>query len=141
MLKPYLKKIHEIAERGDAREESYYSTLEALLNSYTESVNKKNTKITTIPKKTDAGNPDFRIWDGKQHIIGYIEAKAPNIEDLDRIEDTDQLKRYRNTFPNLILTNFLEFRLYRDGILIDKVLIGRPYIEKFKNKFIIIPSH
>ncbi len=66
MLKPYLKKIHEIAERGDAREESYYSTLEALLDSFLESTSKKDVRITTIPKKTDAGNPDFRLWDGKQ---------------------------------------------------------------------------
>ena len=82
MLKPYLKKIHEITERRDAREESFYSTLEALLNTYVESINRKDVKITTIPKKTDAGNPDFRLWDGKQHIIGYIEAKAPTVEDL-----------------------------------------------------------
>jgi hypothetical protein len=31
MLKPYLKRIYEIANRGDAREESYYSILEGLL--------------------------------------------------------------------------------------------------------------
>ncbi len=39
----------------------------------------------TAPKKTEAGNPDFRVWDGKQHITGYIEAKDPAIENLDRI--------------------------------------------------------
>ncbi len=128
MLKPYLKRIHEIANRGDAREESYYSILEGLLKEYTNSVGKKNIHITTLPKKTEAGNPDFRIWDGKQHIVGYIEAKAPTVERLDHIETTEQLKRYRHTFPNLILTNFFEFRLYRNGNLIDKVLIGRPFI-------------
>ena len=128
MLKTYLKKIHEITNRGDAREESYYSTLEALLYGFTESIGKKDVKITTIPKKTDAGNPDFRLWDGKQHIVGYIEAKAPTVGNLDIIETSDQLKRYRNTFPNLILTNFLEFRLYRNGAMIEKALIGRPFI-------------
>ena len=75
MLKPYLKKIYEIANRGDAREESYYSTLESLLKRYTEWVGERNISITTLPKKTEAGNPDFRIWDGTQHIVGYIEAK------------------------------------------------------------------
>lgn len=128
MLKSYLKKIHEIANRGDAREEGYYSTLENLLTNFTQSIGKKNVQITTIPKNTEAGNPDFRLWDGKQHIIGYIEAKAPTVENLDAIESSDQLKRYRSTFPNLILTNFLEFRLYRDGVMIEKVLIGRPFI-------------
>jgi predicted helicase len=128
MLKPFLKRIYEIANRGDAREESYYSILEGLLKEYTESVGKRNIHITTLPKKTEAGNPDFRIWDGQQHIVGYIEAKAPTVENLDQIQESEQLKRYRHTFPNLILTNFFEFRLYRNGNLIDKVLIGRPFI-------------
>ena len=92
MLKPYLKKIYEIANQGDAREESYYSILEGLLKEYTESVGKKSIQITTLPKKTEAGNPDFRIWDGKQHIVGYIEAKAPTVENLDQILESGQLK-------------------------------------------------
>lgn len=128
MLKSYLKRTSEIAAPGDAREESYYSSLEGLLAEYAESIGKRNIHITTLPKKTEAGNPDFRVWDGKQHIVGYIEAKAPTVENLDAIERTDQLKRYLHTFPNLILTNFFEFRLYRNGALIDKVLIGRPFI-------------
>jgi type I restriction-modification system DNA methylase subunit len=128
MLKAYLKEIFEVTNRGDAREESHYSTLEELLNQYAESIGKREILITTLPKKTEAGNPDFRIWDGKQHIVGYIEAKAPTIDNLDVIEDSEQLQRYRNTFANLILTNFFEFRLYRNGALIDKVSIGRPFI-------------
>jgi hypothetical protein len=128
MLKSYLKKVYEIASRGDAREESYYSTLEELLGEYAESIGKKNIHVTTLPKRTEAGNPDFRIWDGNQRIVGYIEAKAPTVEHLDQTETTEQLRRYLHTFPNLILTNFFEFRLYRNGSLIDKALIARPYV-------------
>jgi hypothetical protein len=128
VLKEYLKKISKIAKQGDAREESYYSILGGLLNQYAESIGKKKIHITTLPKKTEAGNPDFRVWDGKQHIVGYIEAKAPTIDNLDHIEHSRQLKRYRHTFPNLILTNFFEFRLYRDGVLIEKALIARSFI-------------
>ncbi|MBI5098239.1 MAG: N-6 DNA methylase [Nitrospirae bacterium] len=127
-LKTYLKKIFEVNKPGDAREESYYSVLEELLDNYVASINRKHINITTLPKKTEAGNPDFRIWDGKQHIVGYIEAKAPTVKYLDQIEDTDQLKRYLHTFPNLILTNFFEFRLYRDGRMIDSVQIARPFL-------------
>ncbi|NQT70132.1 MAG: N-6 DNA methylase, partial [Desulfobacteraceae bacterium] len=50
------------------------------------------------------------------------------VENLDSIEVSEQLKRYRGTFPNLILTNFFEFRLYRNGILVEKALIARPFI-------------
>ncbi len=128
MLRKYLKNISKAASQGDAREESYYSILEGLLNQYAESIGKKKVHVTTLPKKTEAGNPDFRVWDGRQHIVGYIEAKAPTVENLDQIEHSGQLKRYRHTFPNLILTNFFEFRLYRNGSLTDKVLVGRPFI-------------
>jgi hypothetical protein len=128
MLRSYLKNIFEVGKTGDAREESYYSTLADLLNTYAESINKKNIHITTLPKKTEAGNPDFRIWDGKQHIVGYIEAKSPTTKYLDQIETTEQLKRYLHIFPNVILTNFFEFRLYRNGTLVDKVSIAKPFI-------------
>lgn len=130
MLNSYLKQIFDVISRGDAREESYYSTLEGLLKKYSESIQKKDLHITTLPKKTEGGNPDFRIWDGKQHIVGYIEAKDPSFENLDDIQTTEQLERYLHTFPNLILTNFFEFRLYRNGQLTNKVLIGRPFIAR-----------
>lgn len=125
MLKAYLKKILEVARRGDAREESYYSILETLLKEFATSTDKKNVHITVLPKKTDAGNPDFRIWDGKQKIVGYVEAKTPD-KDLDYIEKTEQVKRYKTTFKNFILTNFFDFRLYRNGFLIDKARIADP---------------
>ncbi|MEW6095194.1 MAG: N-6 DNA methylase [bacterium] len=128
MLKSYFEKILDITKHRDAREESYYSNLEDLLKGVAESKGKSDIYITTLPKKTEAGNPDFRIRDGRQKIIGYIEAKKPSEEQLDYIEETAQLKRYLHTFPNLILTNFFEFRLYRNGKLIDKVLVGRPYV-------------
>ena len=125
MLKSYIKKIWQKYSQGDAREESYYSTLEDLLNAYAKLSKRNNVQITTLPKKTEAGNPDFRIWDGTEQITGYIEAKAPTVTDLDRISYSEQLKRYLGTFPNVILTNFFEFRLYRYGQLIDRVAIGR----------------
>ncbi len=128
MLKTYLKRLYEVTQTGDAREESYYSSLEELLRALADSINKKHIHITTLPKKTEAGNPDFRVWDGRQNIVGYIEAKEPLTENLDYIENGEQLKRYRHTFPNLILTNFFEFRLYRNGRLVDKALLARPFI-------------
>ncbi len=53
MLKAYLKKLADVARRGDAREESFYSALEGLLNAYKESVNKRKIHITTLPAKTE----------------------------------------------------------------------------------------
>jgi len=128
MLTYYFKAITGVARQGDAREESFYSCLQALLLQVAASSGRDQVHVTTLPKKTEAGNPDFRVWNGQDRIIGYIEAKKPSEENLDHVEATEQLKRYRQTFPNLILTNFFEFRLYRDGQLVDRVLAARPFV-------------
>ncbi len=130
MLKDYLNTLQELTNQGDAREESYYIHLDCLIRRFSNENNNKKVEITILPKKTEAGNPDFRIWDGKNHITGYIEAKDPSITNLDRVEESDQLKRYRGTFPNVILTNFYEFRLYRDGELVKRATIGRHVLAK-----------
>ena len=128
MLKTYLKEIYKTARTGDAREESYYKPLATLIESYANSIHKSGISATISPQRTEAGNPDFRIWDGKQSIVGYIEAKRPEESNLDRIEESDQLQRYLTAFPNVILTNFFEFRLYRNAQLIDEIQIARPFI-------------
>lgn len=128
MLKNYLKQLSK-THQSDAREESYYEYLAEFLRAYSLSQRKKKIDVTILPKKTEAGNPDFRVWDGRQKIIGYIEAKDLGV-DLDRIEDSEQLDRYLSTFPNVILTNFTEFRLYRNGERIDKISIARPFVIK-----------
>ncbi|MBD3290747.1 N-6 DNA methylase, partial [candidate division KSB1 bacterium] len=148
MLEQYLKECTLTSQRGDAREESYYKHLDELIKKFADLHKIKSIDITILPKKTEAGNPDFRIWDGRNHITGYIEAKDPSVSNLDYIEDSEQLKRYRSIFPNVILTNFYEFRLYRDGERMAQVMIGRPVIaqklrtappveniEKFKELF------
>jgi predicted helicase len=127
MIETYIKKIASITKRGDAREESYYPALAALLEEFSETERKKKVHVTVLPKKTEAGNPDFRVWDGKHSQVGYVEAKPPKAN-LDEIETSHQLKRYISTFPNLILTNFYEFRLYRNGQRAAHVLLARPYI-------------
>lgn len=130
LLEQYLTNLTQTCQRGDAREESYYKHLDDLIKKYAEIQKIKNVDVTILPKKTEAGNPDFRIWDGKNHITGYIEAKDPSVTNLDYIEGTEQLERYCSTFPNVILTNFYEFRLYRDGRSIAQAMIGRPVIAK-----------
>ncbi len=127
MTKNYLSNLFQEYQKGDAREESYYKHLADFITQFSISERKKKIDITVLPKQTEAGNPDFRIWDGKQKIIGYIEAKDLGA-DLDKIEDTPQLERYLSTFPNVILTNFTEFRLYRNGERIEQISIARPFV-------------
>jgi hypothetical protein len=128
MLKTYLKEIYKTARTGDAREESYYKPLATLIESFAKSIHKSGISATISPQRTEAGNPDFRIWDGRQSIVGYIEAKRPDESNLDRAEESNQLQRYLAAFPNVILTNFFEFRLYRNTQLINKIQVARPFV-------------
>ena len=129
MTKLYLANLFKTFNKGDAREESYYKHLDSFLREFSEAKSSKKIDVTILPKKTEAGNPDFRVWDGRQKITGYIEAKDLGVN-LDHAEDSEQLKRYLNTFPNVILTNYTEFRLYRDGKKVDQISIARPFIIK-----------
>ena len=123
----YLKKLAAVARQGDAREESFYPALADMLKGMADATGRTHVHVTTLPRPTEGGNPDFRLWNGTDRIIGYIEAKKPTEEQLNIVENSEQLKRYRSTFPNLILTNFLEFRLYRNGERVETVLAGRPF--------------
>ncbi len=127
IFEKYLKGLSTVAVQGDAREESFYHVLKEMLEEVAKALGRTDVHITVLPKPTDAGNPDFRIWNGRDRIIGYIEAKPPAAK-LDNVERSDQVERYRSTFPNLILTNFLEFRLYRNYEPVLEVKAGIPKI-------------
>ncbi len=124
ILEQYVQALQETINRGDAREETFYPCLKDLIDNYAKLQGISNCDVTILPKATEAGNPDFRIWDGIARITGYIEAKKPETHNLDPISTSEQLKRYLDTFPNLILTNFYEFRLYQHGLFVDSVTIS-----------------
>ena len=122
----YFKDLADVARQGDAREESYYPALAAMLKEVADNTGRQHVHVTTLPKPTEGGNPDFRLWNGTDRIVGYVEAKRPTEEWLDDVENSEQLQRYRSTFPNLLLTNFLEFRLYRNEVREQTALAARP---------------
>ena len=74
----YFKDLAAAAHRGDAREESFYPALAKLLDGIAQATGRAHVHVTTLPRPTDGGNPDFRLWNGKDRIIGYIEAKKPD---------------------------------------------------------------
>ena len=56
--------------------------------------------------------------------LGYIEAKDVG-KSLDEAERAEQLTRYRRALPNLVLTDYLEFRWYADGELRTAARLAR----------------
>ena len=79
----YLKALAAVARQGDAREESFYPALADMLKEMARATGKKDVHVTTLPRPTEGGNPDFRLWNGTDRIIGYVEAKKPTEERLD----------------------------------------------------------
>lgn len=125
MFQQYLQKIHKTNSAGDASERSFYPDLKRLIEDFLES--KKFKANITIESRIKAeGIPDFTVRKNKQ-LIGYIEAKDINTEELQAVSESEQLERYK-TKPNLILTNFCEFWLWRDGKWVKKVRIAMPRV-------------
>ncbi len=98
LFRDYLARLAAVAVQGAAREESFYASLADLVSAWAGATKVEGVRVTTLPKATEAGNPDFRLWDGQQHIVGYIEAKAPTVENLEPIVENEQLGCYRSTF-------------------------------------------
>lgn len=110
IVESYINQLQEELETGNAKEHSYRPALKNLFETINPEV-----KAVNEPIKSKYGNPDFAFFHKKNFSvrIGYVEAKDIDV-DLDEFEKTEQLKRYLG-YSNLIVTNYLEFRFFRNG--------------------------
>ncbi|MEI6449414.1 MAG: type ISP restriction/modification enzyme [Actinomycetes bacterium] len=107
-FRDYLTEVGRDLAAGYATEHTHRPALKALVIALDPDVRPVNE-----PKRIECGAPDF-IVTRNALPVGYIEAKDVG-RSLDEIERDEQLKRYRESLSNLILTDYLEFRWYRDG--------------------------
>lgn len=108
-FKTYLQSLQADLARGNASEHTHRPALKTLLESLGELLT-----ATNEPRQvTECGKPDIAVYQGPV-LLGYVEAKDVGIN-LDTEEKGPQLKRYREALPNLILTDYLEFRWYVKG--------------------------
>jgi hypothetical protein len=119
----YVERVAEMERRGDAREESFYPLLLNLLDWHAAHRGRRDVRVTMIPRMTKSCFLDFQVWRGHR-VVGYVEAKRPSAN-LDVAAGSGQLERYLESFPNLLLTNFRELRLYRGRRLIAREDVGR----------------
>ncbi len=120
MIQEYLEKIIDKFKSDDASERTYYPVLETLLTKFS-----PLGKILIESKNSPLGIPDFRVDNEKELLLGYIEAKDLG-RDLDKLtpKEQEQIEGYIKEYPKLIVTNFIEFRLYEDGQEVEKVIIA-----------------
>ena len=109
-LAEYLRKLERAFQRGDATEHTHRPALQELIEALDE-----NVLCTNEPKRSGCGAPDYVVSRKRDQLsVGYIEAKDIGA-DLAENERGEQLERYLAALPNLLLTDYLEFRWFVDG--------------------------
>ncbi|PDW37114.1 DNA methyltransferase [Helicobacter pylori] len=104
MLKEYLESIKDLTP--ESNEHTHRRPLENLLDSLKDHFNKEF-KIEHEPKRERGSQPDFRVsFQGLN--IGYIENKKVGT-DLNQLLKNDQVLKYLELNPNLMLTDYLNF--------------------------------
>ncbi len=104
MLKEYLEGIKDLTP--ESNEPTHRRPLENLLISLKDNFNKEF-KIEHEPKRERGSQPDFRIsYQGLN--IGYIENKRVGTN-LNQLLKSDQVLKYLELNPNLMLTDYLNF--------------------------------
>ncbi|WP_367702935.1 type ISP restriction/modification enzyme, partial [Helicobacter pylori] len=104
MLKEYLEGIKDLTpEKNELTHRSFlHNLLDKLKNHFN-----KEFKIEHEPKRDQASQPDFRVsYQGLN--IGYIENKRAET-DLRQLLEKDQILKYLELNPNLMLTDYLNF--------------------------------
>ena len=109
-IRAYLQTLQASLDTGAATEHTHRPALQALLEKLL-----PDCRIINEPRHIEAGALDFEIRRADVPI-GWIEAKDIGMN-LDKIQDSEQLRRYREALSNLILTDYLEFRYFYHGEL------------------------
>ena len=105
----YLQSLQKELLRGDATEHTHRSALKALIESAATGL-----LATNEPKAIQRENkPDYIVRKGVS-VMGFVEAKDVD-KSLKATLKTNQLKRYLEALPNLLLTNYLDFIWFVGG--------------------------
>ena len=116
-VQEYIDKIHKRYITGISREHSYRGDLQNLLETLAPDV-----MVTNEPARVACGAPDYIIT-RKNIPVGYIEAKDIGV-DLSNKSYKEQFDRYRQSLNNLIITDYLNFQLFIDGVFVTSISIG-----------------
>jgi len=120
-LEQYIDNINKRYKLGNATEHTFRGDLQQLIESLVPTI-----RATNEPKRQSCGAPDY-ILTKKDIPVGFIEAKDIADKDLEGAKKTgnkEQFDRYKASLNNLIITDYLDFHLYRDGQFVTKIAIA-----------------
>ncbi len=114
LVREYLRKVEQLHRAGNATEHTFRPALQDLL----EGIGGSQITATNEPKRVKCGAPDYvltRNTGNGVFTVGYVEAKDIVGVSLDKVEQSDQMARYKRALDNLVLTDYLEFRWFIKG--------------------------
>ena len=113
----YIEKVNNSNKSGITSENSFRGDLEKLLTNLL-----PNLSVTNEPMSMEYGIPNYVISKEGLPIV-YI--KTTDIgNDLNELDGYDDVRRYKTSLRNLITTNYLDFRWYKDGELFTSFSLG-----------------
>lgn len=107
----YIQSISSKFFHEETSEMGYRTDFEILIKGIFESINVR--RIDHDARAEQGNKPDFAVLNHDVPIL-YIETKDIGVS-LDKIEKSEQMARYYG-YANLVLTDYVEFRFYRNGL-------------------------
>ena len=113
----YIRELNRLYAGGNATEHTYRTALTTLLQAELDGAS-----VVNEPKQIECGAPDLLVQ-RNGIAFGYVETKNIGVN-LDDASHRAQIKRYSEALDNLIFTDYLIFRLIREGAVVAEVCIG-----------------
>lgn len=112
----YIRSISAKFSHKETSEMGYRTDFEVLLKGVFGSIIKLP-RIDHDARAKQGNKPDFAVLNNDVPIL-YIEAKDIGVS-LDKVEKSEQMARYFG-YTNLVLTDYIEFRFYRNGLCYEE---------------------
>lgn len=111
IFRNYIQSISSKFSHEETTEMGYRTDFEILLKYIFKTI--KVTRLDHDARAEHGNKPDFVVLNYDIPIL-YIETKDIGIS-LNKVEKSEQMRRYYG-YTNLVLTDYLEFRFYRNGL-------------------------
>jgi len=113
----YVSHLNTLYITGNAREHSYRGDLQTLVSTILSDI-----LVTNEPARVSCGAPDYMLT-RKGVPVGYIEAKDIGV-DLNSKSLKEQFDRYKAGLNNLVITDYLKFKFYKEGEFVTEISIA-----------------
>jgi hypothetical protein len=126
-LSAYLRDLSKLRKQTEATPElSLREPLLQLIRALASEAGRTNLLIAPEADAEEAGQPDIFVKAGPR-LVGFVETKPPTTDIGKWLRTDKQGRRYRESLPNWIATDYYRFIFIRDGSAVTHLEIADPY--------------